>query len=167
MGIKAVKLKFSSQPKEFWSKIKKIEENGDEAEAEELFGNNVPQYIETEGVISRENGTVRIILDDSYLVGDVESKIIFSFEEENPNSVIMVRTVLGNCAYVFDDKMRRQPCSCNVGIYPFEITVCTEDICNKITYEKGGTMIVDYNIDINGIPADGSKLKLKVEPIKQ
>ena len=42
MGIKAVKLKFSSQPKEFWSKIKKIEENGDEAEAEELFGNNVP-----------------------------------------------------------------------------------------------------------------------------
>ena len=82
------------------------------------------------------------------------------------DSVMMVKTVLGNGSYVFDDKNRRQVCSCSMGLFPFEFIVCTEDILNTVTYEKGGTLTVDYTVEINGIPADGSKMTLKVEPIK-
>lgn len=165
MGVKAVKLKFTNKPKEFWSNVKRIDPTGEE-EAEELFGEVEPQYMELDGVISKENGMVNIIFDDSYLIGMRESKLVFSFSESQPNSVIMVKTALGNGAYVFDDKQRRQICSFNMGPFPFEFTVCTEDILNTVTYEKGGTLTVDYTVEINGIPADGSKMSLKVEPIR-
>ena len=115
MGVKAVKLKFTNKPKEFWSNVKRIDPSGEE-EAEELFGEVEPQYMELDGVISRENGVVTIMFDDSYLVGMRESKIIFSFSASNPNSVMMVKTVLGNGSYVFDDKNRRQVCSCSMGV---------------------------------------------------
>ena len=165
MGVKAVKLKFTNKPKEFWSNVKRIDPSGEE-EAEELFSEVEPQYMELDGVISKENGMVNIIFDDSYLVGMRESKLVFSFSEAQPNSVIMVKTALGNGAYVFDDKQRRQICSCTVGLFPFEFIVCTEDILNTVTYEKGGMLTVDYTVEINGIPADGSKMSLKVEPIR-
>ena len=166
MGVKAVKLKFSNKPKEFWNNIKKIDLEGTEEDAEELLGDVEPQYMELDGVISKENGTVVIILDESYLIGARDSKIVFSFNESQPNSVMMVKTAIGNGAYVFDENNRRQICSCTVGLFPFEFTVCTDDILNTVTYEKGGTLTVDYTVEINGIPADGSKMVLKVEPVR-
>ena len=165
MGLKAVKIKFTNKPKEFWSNVKRIDPNGEE-EAEEIFGEAEPQYMELDGVISREKGNVSIVFDNGPLLGVRESKMVFSFSVAQPNSVIMVKTAMGNGAYVFDDRQRRNICSFNMGPFPLEFIVCTEDILNTVTYERGGTLTVDYTVEINGVPADGSKMTLKVEPVR-
>lgn len=166
--VKAIRIKMTAHSKEFWSKIKKYDENGQELDEGILIGENeIPGYMESDAMIIKENGQIKIVIDDSYLNGVPHSKLIFAFNENEPNSVIMIKTSSGNGAYVFDEKRRRNQCEYNMGLFPLEYTVCTEDILNTVTYEKGGTLTVEYTVEINGVSAEGSRITLKVEPIRK
>lgn len=130
---------------------------------EELDGK--PVVFETEGVMSTEKGLLKIMYDEAAIVGVGRAETVFAFNTDTPTTVSMFKNGNLNAALVFDSVNKRQICLYNNGPFTFEITVRTDMLVNNMSYEKGGKITVEYTVELKGVPAELSRISVKVTPL--
>lgn len=85
------------------------------------------------------------------------------YKKSEPGVVTMVRTGGVSTAIRFSDKEPRQVVSYNTGIIPVDFVIHTNRIRNSLT-EKGGELILDYDLEIRGSRTQRTLLRLRVTP---
>jgi len=119
----------------------------------------------TDGVI-RENGkNLELEYEECAEMGMENTVTTLIFPKEEPNSLNMVRTGENSAGLVFSDKEKRQPCSYNVGGYPFDFCIYTRNIDNGITM-TGGVLKLDYVIEMHGMKTQRNRFTIKVDELK-
>lgn len=124
-----------------------------------------PTVFVSEGVMTKENGTVKISYDESQLVGIAGAQTEISFDEKKRDRVTMIRNGAMTTALVFDSTDNRNMCVYDVGPFPFEVMIHTDSLTNTVTYAAGGRIYAEYTLEIKGIQAETSSISLKVETL--
>lgn len=85
------------------------------------------------------------------------------YKKNEPGTVMMVRTGGVSTAIRFSDKDPRQVVSYNTGMIPVDFVIHTNKVRNALT-EKGGELILDYDLEIRGARTQRTLLRLCVSP---
>ncbi len=120
--------------------------------------------VSSEGSIVVSGSRIELVYSEDEESGmeGCETRIVF--DRGNPGLVTMIRSGMGNASLVFDSSDRRQHCVYDVGIGdPMQLCVVTQRIENTVT-EKGGSIELEYLIEINGITAEYSRVSITVKP---
>ena len=172
MAIKPVKIKIMTVTTDLMHK-NSLEISVDGESVDDLFEDGFiddgldgkPVVFETEGVMSLENGLIRVIYDEAEVAGMGSAETVFAFNSDTASTVSMFKSGTLNAALVFDSEKKRQICLYNNGPISFEITVYTNMLNNEITYENGGKLTAEYTVEIKGIPAEFNRISVKVTPL--
>ena len=113
--------------------------------------------INTDGILSVEDGRVDFSYDESEITGMEGSKTSLSYAESNPSLVSMIRTGSVSTSLVFEQG-KRHHCVYKTPYMPFEVCVHTLKVDNKLEAEK--TLYIDYIIEIRGAKAERTKLTM-------
>ena len=89
------------------------------------------------------------------------SRNTLSFLTADRNVVTLIREGVFSSVMTFSENDRYH------GVYhadfaSFDFTVATRDVKNKITFEKGGTLLLDYNTEIQGVPVQTSLFRFEI-----
>lgn len=123
--------------------------------------------ISTEGSIAVGKNRIELIYNEDAESGMEGSETRIVFDRDNPGLVTMLRRGMGNMSLVFDAVNSRQHCVYDVGLgEPIQLCVVTRKIENNIT-EKGGVIELEYLIEMNGISAEYSRVKISVNPYEK
>ncbi len=131
----------------------------------EMTDDEKPIVFETEGIMVSQKGLIKVIYDESGIIGVNNAETVFAFNEDTPTTVSMFKNGSLSAALVFDSEKKRQVCLYNNGPFLFEITVRTDILVNEITYDHGGKMSAEYTIEIKGIPTEYNRISVKITPI--
>jgi uncharacterized beta-barrel protein YwiB (DUF1934 family) len=129
---------------------------------------NEPEHIEftTDGTLSDDGSRIEVSYEESELCGMAGSRTTLLFDKVSPGLVTMVRTGSYTTSLVFNAVDRRQRCMYDTGILPpFELSVLTRKIDNRLSYE-GGTLTLDYIIEMRGVKTEFNSLVMEVREPK-
>jgi len=126
--------------------------------------NEVDEVVEymTEGTISADSSGVTLTYSECQDMGFGNSSTVLSFDYSSPDTVTIIRTGDVEMACRFDPKEKRQICTYNTAGFPFEFAVQTKSVKNCIT-TKGGTLNLDYIIELHGVKAERNLLRIDVK----
>ncbi len=113
--------------------------------------------INTDGILSTEDGRVDFSYDESELTGMEGSTTSLSYDEATPSLVSMIRTGTVSTSLVFEQG-KRHHCVYKTPYMPFEVCVHTLKVDNKLDTEK--YLYIDYIIEIRGAKAERTKLTM-------
>lgn len=113
--------------------------------------------INTNGVLSFDDGRIELSYDETELTGMEGSKTAISFGEDCPSLITMVREGSVSTALVFEQGKRHR-CAYNTPYMPFEICVHTLKVDNRFVADK--TIYIDYIIEIRGAKAERTKMEI-------
>ena len=89
-----------------------------------------------------------------------------SFDIKEPDIVTLVRDGAVSCVMTFSENGRYGGLY-NLGFASFDFTVATRSISNKINFEKGGVLLLDYNTEIQGVAVQESRFRFDISVIKE
>lgn len=119
--------------------------------------------IRTQGVLSRdEDGRISLSYDETELTGMEGSTTTVTFAENAPETVTMLRYGSVTTTLVFEQE-RRHICVYETPIMPFEICIYARKVQNDLTMD-GGSILLDYLIEIHGAKAERTLFELHVVP---
>ena len=124
-----------------------------------------PVIFVTDGVIIEDGDMVKISYDENELVKMQGAHTIFAFREKSPTTVSMLRIGSITTTLIFDSLKPRHICLYNSGAFPFEVAICTDYLSNNMTYNSGGDIVVEYSVEIRGIPEDYNRISVKVSEL--
>ena len=84
-----------------------------------------------------------------------------SFDVTEPNIVTLVREGAVSCVMTFSENGRYGGLY-NMGFASFDFTVATKRISNKLSFEKGGVLLLDYNTELQGIAMQNSRFRFDI-----
>lgn len=113
--------------------------------------------VNTNGILSTEEGRIEFSYDESELTGMEGSKTAISYAEDNPALVTMIRSGTVSTSLVFEQG-KRHHCVYKTPYMPFEVCVHTLKVDNKLDTDK--TLYIDYIIEIRGAKAERTKLEM-------
>lgn len=129
---------------------------------------NEPERIEftTDGTLSDDGKRIELSYEESELCGMAGSRTTILFDKVSPGLITMVRTGTYSTSLVFNAADRRQRCMYDTGILPpFELCVLTRKIDNGLSFD-GGTLTLDYIIEMHGVKTEFNSLLLEVRELK-
>ena len=88
-----------------------------------------------------------------------------SFDVGEPDIVTLVREGAVSCLMTFSENGRYGGLY-NMGFAAFDFIVATKNISNKIKFEKGGVLLLDYNTEIQGVAVQASRFRFDIAVIK-
>ena len=53
-----------------------------------------------------------------------------------------------------------------MGFAAFDFTVATRGISNKLNFEKGGVLLLDYNTELQGVAVQESRFRFDISVLK-
>lgn len=119
--------------------------------------------IRTQGVLSRDaDGRISLSYDETELTGMEGSTTTVTFSESDPETVTMLRYGSVTTTLVFEQE-RRHICVYETPIMPFEICIYARKVQNQLTVD-GGSILLDYLIEIHGAKAERTLFELHVVP---
>lgn len=127
-----------------------------------------PEHIEftTDGTLSDDGNRIEVSYEESELCGMAGARTTLLFDKVSPGLVTMVRTGSYTTSLVFNAAEVRQRCMYDTGIMPpFELSVLTRRIDNRLSYE-GGTLTLDYIIEMRGVKTEFNSLVMEVREPK-
>ena len=113
--------------------------------------------INTNGILSIEDGRVEFSYDESEITGMEGSKTAISYAEGEPSLITMIRSGSVSTSLVFEQG-KRHHCVYKTPYMPFEVCVHTLRVDNKLDTDK--TLYIDYIIEIRGAKAERTKLTM-------
>ena len=119
--------------------------------------------LESDGVMNIKDGRLEVSYEETELTGMAGSITAVSFEESAPELVTMIREGSVNTVLVFEEN-KRNICAYETEYMPFEICIHTYKVENCLTRD-GGTLSLDYVIEIHGSAAERTKFTLEVRAI--
>lgn len=149
------------QEKKVKIKIFAIVINGEEGD-EKPERDNI--RITAEGVMSYDGKRVEICYDE--IMGEYgKAKNILSFDPSEPNIVTLDRSGAVKCVMTFSENGRYGTLY-HMGFAAFDLTIATHRISNKITFEKGGTLLLDYGTEIQNVSVQISRFRFDISVIE-
>ena len=113
------------------------------------------------GEMSEENGKIVIKYKEPDSIGYSDCTTTFILSENEKNTVTMTRSGDLGMACRFDMNEKRQICCYETPVIPLEFVVQTKKVFHSITSD-GGSILLDYYIEIRGANAERSKLFIEV-----
>ena len=86
---------------------------------------------------------------------------ILSFDVREPDIVTLVREGAVSCVMTFSENGRYGGLY-DMGFAAFDFTVATRNISNKLNFEKGGVLLLDYNTEIQGVAVQTSRFRFDI-----
>lgn len=119
--------------------------------------------ITAEGVMSFDGKRVNIYYDE--MMGeDGQSKNVLSFDCNEPNIVTLDRSGAVNCVMTFSENGRYGTLY-HMGFGALDLTIATKRISNRITFENGGTLLLDYGTEIQNVSVQLSRFRFDISVI--
>lgn len=119
--------------------------------------------IRTQGELTRDaDGRISLSYDETELTGMEGSTTTVTFAESDPETVTMLRYGSVTTTLVFEQE-QRHICVYETPIMPFEICIYARRVENGLTMD-GGSMLLDYLIEIHGAKAERTLFELNVVP---
>lgn len=84
-----------------------------------------------------------------------------SFDIREPDIVTLVREGAVSCVMTFSENGRYGGLY-DMGFAAFDFTVATRNISNKLNFEKGGVLLLDYNTEIQGVAVQTSRFRFDI-----
>jgi len=116
--------------------------------------------LSTDGYLVRCGDMLHLCYDESELTGMDGSSTVVAFDPGQPDMLMMSRTGAYNSLLTFEGG-RRHICSYQTPDTPFQICVTTHALDNRIT-GSGGTLRLEYALEINGAVAERNELNITV-----
>ncbi len=120
----------------------------------------------TDALLCEKGDNIELSYKECSDMGMENTTTTLIFPKDAPNELNMIRTGENTAGFVFSDKIKRQPCSYNVAGYPMEFCVCTRSIDNRVTM-KGGTLDLDYIIEVHGVKTQRNRFSVKVDELRR
>ena len=121
--------------------------------------------ITSEGTMSFDGKRVEICYDETMDdVGVAQNTL--SFDVKEPGIVTLVREGAVSCVMTFSENGRYGGLY-NMGFASFDFTVATKRISNKLSFEKGGVLLLDYNTELQGVAVQTSRFRFDISVIKE
>ena len=141
---------------------------GSDTAMEDYFDDAVNDKIEysTQGTLSVNGEKIIISYEESELMGLDGCETSLYFNKISPNVVTMTRTGSVVSGLVFDPTDKRHICTYETDFMPIEFCICTRSVGNNLTYDNGGTLNLDYDIEVRGVRTERNRLTLEVINIK-
>ena len=114
--------------------------------------------ITSEGVMSFDGKRIEIMGEDG------KAQNILSFDADEPNMVTLERSGAVSCIMTFSENGRYGGLY-NMGFASFDFTVSTKRISNKLTFEKGGILLLDYGTEIQNVAVQTSRFRFDISVI--
>lgn len=122
--------------------------------------------IRTQGTLTRDaDGRISLSYDETELTGMEGSTTTVTFAEDAPETVTMLRYGSVTTTLVFEHE-KRHICVYETPIMPFEICIYARRVENELTVD-GGSMLLDYLIEIHGAKAERTLFELQVTPTNE
>ncbi|MBQ3489271.1 MAG: DUF1934 domain-containing protein [Clostridia bacterium] len=130
-------------------------------EGEEAEKDNI--RITSEGTMSFDGKRVEICYVESMGENGMAHNAL-SFDVKEPNMVTLAREGAVSCVMTFSENGRYGGLY-NLGFASFDFTVATKRISNKVSFEKGGILLLDYNTELQGIAVQASRFRFDISVI--
>jgi hypothetical protein len=124
-----------------------------------------PIMSEVKGTLAKENGQLTLSFA-THLVGSFPSFVTYKFDEDNRDTLAVIRKSIGERVYYFSNECKRQTVVCEAEGAAFEISIYTKSLKNKLTFENGGYIELEYFAEMRGGVIEHCKEYLICEPIK-
>jgi uncharacterized beta-barrel protein YwiB (DUF1934 family) len=114
-----------------------------------------------EGVMSKKASRIEVKYEEDLSGGGRPTVTSVSFDALSPELVSLARRgeVNSSCAF---SKGERYMCNYDAGFVKFDFCVATKSVVNSLTYEKGGTLCLDYGMEVRGVSAQQNEYRLTV-----
>lgn len=130
-------------------------------EGEEAEKDNV--RINSFGVMSFDGKRVEISYEETMGENGIAYNTL-SFDVRDPDIVTLVREGAVSCVMTFSENGRYGGLY-NLGFASFDFTVATKNISNRLSFEKGGILLLDYNTEIQGVAVQSSRFRFDISVI--
>lgn len=120
---------------------------------------NCPQ-----GSFKNEDGRLSLIYKEPEAEGLGDTQTQISFEQTDPETVCLYRTGDIRSDLVFNAQAGRKTCLYQTELLPFELSIVTRKLVNRL-HESGGTLHLDYKIEINSMNVERTVLDLMVRAL--
>lgn len=161
---KNVKIKIKSQISDLMlSEVYDFEFEDDESHSSHLHDNI--EY-STQGILSVDGDNVKISYEENELMGLEGCETSLHFNKVTPDVITIMRTGSLISGFVFDPSDKRQICTYETEFMPLEFCVYTRTVGNNLTYDNGGTLKLDYDIEVHGVRTERNRFTLEVKNFK-
>ncbi len=109
--------------------------------------------------VSRDGSKISITYTETEASGMENSQTSVIFDENNPNTVTMMRSGSVSATLVFEAG-KRHHCMYETPFMPFEVCVFTKKAVNRLT--EDGTLSIDYIVEIRGAKAERTKFTMRL-----
>ena len=133
-----------------------IRGEGEDAEKDNVRINSL-------GVMSFDGSRIEIVYDESMGENGMAHNIL-SFDISEPGIVTLVREGAVSCVMTFSENGRYGGLY-DMGFAAFDFTVATRSISNKLSFEKGGVLLLDYNTELQGVAVQESRFRFDISVI--
>ena len=141
----------------------KIVANINRGEGEDADKENI--RITSLGTMSFDGNRVEISYEESMGENGMAFNTL-SFDVGEPDIVTLVREGAVSCVMTFSENGRYGGLY-DMGFASFDFTVATRSISNKIRFEKGGVLLLDYNTEIQGVSVQASRFRFDISAVKR
>ena len=132
------------------------EEEDDEPERDNV-------RITAEGTMSFDGNRIEISYDE-ILGEEGNARNVLSFDIKEPDIVTLDRSGAVRCVMTFAENGRYGTVY-DMGFAAMDITVATRRISNKIRFEKGGVLLLEYGTEIQNVSVQTSKFRFQITVI--
>ncbi len=112
------------------------------------------------GVMSFDGNRIEIAYEETMGENGMAFNTL-SFDVKEPNIVTLVREGAVSCVMTFSENGRYGGLY-DMGFAAFDFTVATRNISNKLNFEKGGVLLLDYNTEIQGVAVQTSRFRFDI-----
>lgn len=112
------------------------------------------------GAMSCDGKRIEIRYDETFGENGMASNKL-SFDILEPNIVTLDREGAVSCVMTFSENGRYGGLY-DMGFASFDFTVATKNISNKLNFEKGGVLLLDYNTEIQGVAVQSSRFRFDI-----
>ena len=131
-------------------------------EGEDAEKDNV--RINSLGVMSFDGSRIEIAYDETMGENGMAHNTL-SFDVNEPGIVTLVREGAVSCVMTFSENGRYGGLY-DMGFAAFDFTVATRSISNKLNFEKGGVLLLDYNTELQGVAVQESRFRFDISVLK-
>lgn len=100
--------------------------------------------------------------DESGGMEDTQSEIVLHGGRQDMVSIVRTGSVANTLVL---EKGKRHISAYNTPIMPFQICVFAKECEQNVTFEKGGTIYMDYYVELRGTEMQHTKMRITVKPI--
>ena len=107
----------------------------------------------TEGTLKVTDSYAEITYKENAALGMADIESTLRFKLNRPTLVNLIRRGAAPASLIFDTEITRRNCTYCIGNLPFSFCICTNDVKNDFS-ENCGKILLDYDIEINGVPTE-------------